>query len=455
MTLNVATKQAVSKHDACCQVLNLIRSNATMTESIVDLNTFLLSTARRIYRLFHQEHLTDNPSFDDGAKFCIRALSMDCIAVCRGNEDRAMAHEAICCIIWRSCLMFAMAAANGMTLSKKKTENTFQLIKKVIPVPGGEFLFPKDDILCKMIDSASLVQAGDLETMCGNVLRELGYDIKSPVRQYAHPIDSALVGALDSGLINDLIRSFVNFNADSAMGQLIASAIPVTETNYPVLNSIVDECVDLLGIQRPYVIVTNRIGGINAMAFGSDEEPYIAVTSLLVKIMSEEQMRFVIGHECGHIAMGHMIYHTAANIFRVFSSKIPVVGKIVYNTMGTSLNSWARRSEITADRAGLHCCGSPDMAKKTLLQIECAFNSAEEVDLNAYMENSRDYLRRGTIRKLGEFSSDHPLTPKRIRAIDVFTRSEQYYEMFHMDVPENALGREELNREIESILRVL
>jgi hypothetical protein len=196
-------------------------------------------------------------------------------------------------------------------------------------------------------------------------------------------------------------------------------------------------------------------GGINAMTFGSDEEPYVAITSLMTKIMSEEQMRFVVGHECGHIAMRHMVYHTAATVLGSLSQYIPFIGKIAYSGMSIPLNAWARRSEITADRAGLHCCEDPEVAKKALLQLECAFNSADDIDIETYLENSRHYLNRGIVRKIGEYGANHPMTPKRIEALDLFANSELYYQMMGKHVPAGVLSAEMLEKKVESIVRVL
>lgn len=45
--------------------------------------------------------------------------------------------------------------------------------------------------------------------------------------------------------------------------------------------------------------------------------------------MSEPEMRFVIGHEYGHIAMGHVTYHTAVRTMGLFSQMIPLVGTVI------------------------------------------------------------------------------------------------------------------------------
>ncbi len=191
------------------------------------------------------------------------------------------------------------------------------------------------------------------------------------------------------------------------------------------------------------------------MTFGSDEEPYIAVTSLLAHIMSESEMRFVIGHECGNIAMGHVIYHTAAGTMGQFSQMIPLVGPVIARSISYPLNAWSRRSEITADRAGFLCCGDLEQSKRTLLHLESAYAPAESLDLGTYMANSERFLEQGFLRRLGEYNANHPLTPKRIRALELFSRSEAYFRATRQSIPADALSNQDLARQTEDIVKVL
>ena len=192
------------------------------------------------------------------------------------------------------------------------------------------------------------------------------------------------------------------------------------------------------------------------MAFGSDEEPYVVLTPLMVKTMSPAQLKFVIGHECGHIAMGHMIYHTVVECATHFASVLPVIGPVIRKVGLLPLMAWSRRSEISADRAGLLCCGDLETAQRTLIQIEMPFLDASQIDVQEYVKNSEKFLRGGNIRKLGEFSSAHPVTPKRIKALDVFANSAKYCRLTSRSMTSSKLlSNSELDRETENIISVL
>lgn len=72
-----------------------------------------------------------------------------------------------------------------------------------------------------------------------------------------------------------------------------------------------------LGIKVPYTVISNEISGINAFATGTDEKPFIVFSNLVPKLLGREELQFIIAHECGHIAMEHMVYHTADSLAKV------------------------------------------------------------------------------------------------------------------------------------------
>lgn len=364
-----------------------------------------------------------------------------------GLQDRASAERTLRTVTWRVGLLAALLAAHG---AERAGERLTRLVCRL--VPAGET--PSRETVERLLALAEGERS--LEETARRVLWALeGGRQNSLSSIYSHPVDSRLVKLLDTPAVNGMFRALVDFSADTAMGQMLAASIPVNAKNYAALDRIVEDCVERLEIRRPYVVVTNHLPGINAVTFGSDEEPYIAITSLMVKIMKEDAMRFVIGHECGHIAMGHVIYHTAANALGSLSQLLPLAGPLISQSLAYPLNAWSRRSEITADRAGFLCCGSVETAKRTLLQLESALVPAEELDIEGYMESSRRFLDKGVLRRLGEYGSSHPLTPKRIAALDLFAQSAACRQAQGLDAPADAMPTEELDRRTEEIVKVL
>ena len=277
---------------------------------------------------------------------------------------------------------------------------------------------------------------------------------KNPHRSYCHPVDESIIRVLDNPIINGVFRELVAVSADAFYGQVLATGIPVNEGSFPGLHRMVKHCTAILRIPMPYVIVSNSVG-FNAFTLGSDKEPYIVLGSMLVKAMTEEQLHFVIGHECGHIAMGHVVYRMAASTATVLAAKVPILGDIINSTAGVALKAWSRRSEISADRAGLLCCGDLTVAQRSLLQLEMGLIDTETADLDAYLRGSRNYRSGGILRRLGEYFLEHPLLPKRIEALELFTKSKLYFALKGLEPPGNALSDAALQQKVEKLVRVL
>ena len=273
-------------------------------------------------------------------------------------------------------------------------------------------------------------------------------------RTYAHPIDSKIIDVLDMPGIRTVFGSAVDMLTDLSYSQIISSGIPVNKDNFPEIDEIVNHCVTVLGINKPYVVISNAIA-LSAFTVGSDEEPCIVLGNMLVRVMDPTKLTFVIGHECGHIAMEHVIYHTVVSTAGAFSNSIPLIGPFVYKSSALALNAWSRRSEITADRAGLLCCLDLDAAQKALLQLQSGFINANQLNLNDYIKSSKRYRRKSVLRRVNEFLEAHPPLSKRIEALDLFARSDLYYTAQGLDVPVNCITEYELARSVEQLIAVL
>lgn len=354
----------------------------------------LTELARNIRRLFGRDGKEEVVL--QAVHYYVVRFTLWCLSEPEEELNKELAREMIRGIVIRTGIMFVIQAAADDEISVTDTENMERLAVYMTKMQHGNFTLPAFFVFEKLVHIFKDQSLHMAERQAGYILLALGESVfkkgeaeETTVVQYGHPVDSSIVKMLDTPFINDIFRGLVNLNADTAMGQMLASGIPVTTENFPELNMIVDECVEKLKIKRPYVVVTNQLSGLNAMTFGSDREPYIVITSLLNKLMDEDELHFVVGHECGHIAMGHVIYHAAASVLGGFSQLIPILGPVIYNTLSFPLNAWSRRSEITADRAGLICCGSLDVAKKTLIHLESAYTDSCNLDIDSYLDNSK------------------------------------------------------------------
>lgn len=285
----------------------------------------------------------------------------------------------------------------------------------------------------------------------------VGQEARRAALEFAHPVDASIIKTLDNPAINSVFNKVVQTSIDASYGLALATGIHVSQNTYGALYKIVVDCAKALGIPVPYVIISDSVQGINACTAGTNQFAFIAVSSMLPLVMREDELRFVIGHECGHLALGHVVYHTAISMMGAAGGLLPLVGPVITKTISYPLNAWGRRSEISADRAGLICCGSLPVAKRALFKLEAGLLKVDDVDIDEYVRESEQILESSTLGKFSELNMEHPIIPKRIKALDCFAHSEVYLKCTGQPIGRetNYLTVEQLKVETEKIIEVM
>lgn len=273
---------------------------------------------------------------------------------------------------------------------------------------------------------------------------------------FAHPVDGSIIKLLDNPAINAVFHKVVQAGIDANYGLALATGIHVSRNTYREIYDVIVECADTLGIPVPYVIVSDSVKGINACTAGTEQFAFIAISSMLPLVLNRGELKFVIGHECGHLVLGHVVYHTAMSMISAAGGFIPLVGPAIAKTVSLPLNAWSRRSEISADRAGLICCGDLQTAKRALIKLEAGLLNVSDVDIDAYIRDSEEVMSNLAIGELAEAAMQHPIIPKRMKALNLFAESAVYAENSGTVTLDKALlSAEELKKATEEILEIL
>ncbi len=240
------------------------------------------------------------------------------------------------------------------------------------------------------------------------------------------------------------VRAFKAWSQSDILG----SSVRVSPRQFPRIHKMVAECAEMLHIPIPTVYVTQNFASINAATFGTDTDSFILVNSATVDRLSDDELKFVIGHECGHIQNSHVTYMTAlhflTNMGGMFVRWITTPALI-------ALRGWQRRAEITCDRAGLLCVGSMESAQTTMIKLAVGSQAlVDELDVDAYLEQLDD-IKQG-IGRVSEYLLSHPYLPKRVRALRMFAESE-YYKMRLGE--EGGLPLHEVDAQVDEVISVL
>ena len=249
------------------------------------------------------------------------------------------------------------------------------------------------------------------------------------------------------------VESAVRFWNTVGKSRLVGSAVRVGERQFPALYAKVARCADVLQIPLPAVYVSPELASLGAHTFGTSEDATLVLSGALVDHLTEAELLFVIGHECGHIQNNHVVYLTALYTLTQTANLILRLGA---QPVVLALRAWSRRAEITSDRAGLLC--TRDLGIATAALIKLALGSRKlygDINVDEYLrqfEEARDDLRR-----LGEAFSTHPYLPTRVTALRLFAQT-AYFRGVAGDGPGSegpGLSREECDAQVADLLAVL
>ncbi len=278
---------------------------------------------------------------------------------------------------------------------------------------------------------------------------ESGREEKTGFGEYAFAGDLRVLRRLDRARpVRIVVEASVRFWKAIQKSELLGRSVKVNRRQFPQLHNLVVECARELDIALPTVYVAKNLASLNAGTYGTDDEAFIVLNSALVDRFDDAELKFVIGHECGHIQNNHVVYRTAA---RFLAQGVISIVKWAAVPARVALNSWSRRGEVTCDRAGLVCCRDDVAALRAMMKLALGSEKLfEELDLEEYLDQLDD-LEEG-VGRFQEYFASHPYMPKRIRAMKLFIESSYYQEL----IGESG-GRplDEVDREVEKIIQVM
>ncbi|WP_106832065.1 M48 family metallopeptidase [Parabacteroides pacaensis] len=187
--------------------------------------------------------------------------------------------------------------------------------------------------------------------------------------QYEHPFDQKALSTLQSTPGVDLVGNFITKHTIEKIYtvQYTGSNLKVTSENYPKIYEYLQYACQILDLPKVPELYIEWGYSINAFTVGS-ENPIIVLNSGLIDLCDDDEIMFIIGHECGHIKSNHMLYHMMAQVINICIDSIPF-GSIAAAPLQYALYYWDRMSEFTADRAGLLCCQNKAAAIRAFMKM--------------------------------------------------------------------------------------
>ncbi|MEO7086154.1 MAG: M48 family metallopeptidase, partial [Gemmatimonadaceae bacterium] len=216
-------------------------------------------------------------------------------------------------------------------------------------------------------------------------------------RAWEHPADRAALNTLRAiPGFDDLVKKIASFFGERGIRQLfLGDAVKVTSGQRPKLNAMWTEVLETLDWPtRPELYVT-QTPIANAMAVGFDA-PFVIVHSGLIEVLTEDELRSVLGHELGHIMSGHVTYSTIAVILLNFGlSNLPFIAAAAILPFHLALLEWYRKSEFSSDRAGLLTVQDLNIVMSTEMKLAGGPAFGDELRVEEFIRQAEQYEMGG------------------------------------------------------------
>jgi Zn-dependent protease with chaperone function len=182
-------------------------------------------------------------------------------------------------------------------------------------------------------------------------------------------------------------------------------SIRVSERQLPEIYKAVEHCSRKLQVEMPEVYIMQQ-GLWNAFAARMAGKRMVvlfsgAVDSILLR-GNVKQLTWLIGHEIGHLAAGHLDWPRK---FVMFGAWVPW------------LYLWySRRRELTCDRIGLYCIGEAESSYLAMLNATVGAQLAKDVNISAALADAESYGAEFFVR-YSTFYSSYPTHLARLQKL--------------------------------------
>jgi Zn-dependent protease with chaperone function len=254
---------------------------------------------------------------------------------------------------------------------------------------------------------------------------------------WEHPADRAALQTLRSVPgVDEVVRKVLGMLGGERGIRLLfqGNAIRVGPAQFPRLWQLHTEVTTTFDWPNQPELYVSQTPFFNAGAYGIDA-PFIVVHSAAIELLDEDELRVLLSHELGHLMSGHALYRTIAAILALVSlGVLPVLAELVVLPVRLAFLEWSRKSELSADRAGL--LGSQDIVVAQRLDMKMAGGGrgdgfVGQLNVDAFMQQAHEYVgsREGldvVYKLLSTLALTHPMHTVRAAEVQQWMASGEY-----------------------------
>jgi Zn-dependent protease with chaperone function len=220
-------------------------------------------------------------------------------------------------------------------------------------------------------------------------------------RAWEHPADRGALTALRQLRGFDyVLRKLAGLWNERALRLVyLGTAVRVDHRQFPRVYQLYTQAASTLDVRDLPPLYVYADPYPRAMALGIDR-PFILVNSGMIDLLDDDdELRFMLGHELGHVLSGHALYTTMLmQLLRVSNalSWLPL-GTLGLRAVIAALYEWSRKAELSCDRAGLLATQDPAAALRCHMKVASG-GRLQDLDITAFRAQGEEYLKSPDVR---------------------------------------------------------
>lgn len=268
------------------------------------------------------------------------------------------------------------------------------------------------------------------------------------ISEYGLPLEvelsTQIYNALQGNVVEEIIKMAKIPMSDSYYRSMLEGhSFKVEEGTLSRYFNIFNEIKDALHFTEPVDFYITGDPSVNAFAIASQEEGepnIINVNSSLIQLMTDDELRFVIGHEMGHLINKNATLVKLINFVFPHGATIPI-------TLQYKIRLWQQLSELVADRFGYMAMPNLNVCISAFFKMSSGLDfNKMDMKVDAFLEDNKkrlDYFRNDK----GINFATHPINPIRVEALNQFSKSVFF--------DEKGNSKEDLEKGMNDLIEIL
>ena len=248
----------------------------------------------------------------------------------------------------------------------------------------------------------------------------------NPTIKLEKQIGEQIYTALQGAVVEEVLRKTRTTSGDTYWrSSMEGHSLKVQKQLLPDFYNLCQEVKEQLNFQEDVDFYITGDSSVNAFSLSAEDEgqPHIVnVNSALFDLMNEDEMRFVLGHELGHLI------NRDSKLSRLIGFVFPPRAAIPIS-LQYKIRLHEQLAELVADRYGYMATGNLGVCVTAFFKLASGLDLAKmNVSIDALLVDNTQRLEY-FLKDKGVSRNSHPVNPIRVEALHLFSTAKTQKEL--------------------------